>query len=144
MPILNYTTKIDYYKTLTEIQQLLAKAGAKKVVIDNDSSNLPIALTFCLEWNGIMTAFALPCNFEGVLKAMKRSSKVPRSLCTEEQALRVGWRIVKDWTASQVAIVDAQLCSMAEVFLPYVVSKEGKTLFKYMDEGGGNQLLLNS
>lgn len=140
MPILNYTTKIDSYKTITEIQQMLAKAGAKKMVIDNDTKGLPIAITFCIDWNGMLTAFALPCNFEGVLKAMKRSSKVPKSLCTEDQALRVGWRIVKDWTAAQLAIVEADLVTMAEVFLPYAVTKDGTTLYKHVESN--KQLLL--
>jgi hypothetical protein len=133
MPILNYTTKIDSYKTISEIQQILSKNGGKKMIIDNNNAGLPIALTFCVDWRGAQLAFALPCNFEGVLKAMKRSSNVPRSLCTEEQALRVGWRIIKDWVAAQMAIVESELASMAEVFLPYAVTKTGTTLYKYIE-----------
>jgi len=133
MPILNYTTKIDSYKTITEIQQILARNGGKKMIIDNNDAGLPVALTFCVDWQGSPLAFALPCNFEGVLKAMKKSSKVPRSLCTEEQALRVGWRIVKDWVEAQMAIVEAQLASVAEVFLPYAVTKSGTTLYKHIE-----------
>jgi hypothetical protein len=134
MPILNYTTKIDSYKTITEIQQILAKGGANKMIVDNDHMGNPIALTFCINWNGMLTAFQLPCNFEGVLRAMKKSSKVPRSLCSEEQALRVGWRIVKDWVEAQLAIVEAQLSSLPEVFLPYAVTKNGTTLYRHLDQ----------
>lgn len=132
MPILNYTTKIDSYKTITEIQKILATNGAKKMIVDNDVSGNPVALTFCIQLNGESIAFALPCNFDGVLKAMRNSSKVPRSLCNEEQALRVGWRIVKDWVEAQMAIVQAQLASIAEVFLPYAITKSGTTLFNYI------------
>lgn len=140
MPILNYTTKIDSYKTITEIQKILSAHGATKMIVDSDPAGNPVALTFCINWNGMMTAFALPCNFDGVLRAMRKSSKVPRSLCTEEQALRVGWRIVKDWVEAQMAIVEAQLSSIAEVFLPYVVTRTGSTLFKYLE--GDKTLLL--
>lgn len=142
MPILNYTTKIDSYKTITEIQQILAKNGANKMIVDNDTKGNPVALTFCINWNGMLTAFQLPCNFEGVLNAMKRSSKVPKSLCTQEQALRVGWRIVKDWVEAQMAIVEAQLSSIAEVFLPYAVTKNGTTLYKHL-QSDNSLLLLN-
>lgn len=142
MPILNYTTKIDSYKTITEIQQILARNGGKKMIIDNNDAGLPIALTFCVDWHGSPLAFVLPCNFEGVLKAMKKSSKVPRSLCTEEQALRVGWRIVKDWVEAQMAIVEAQLASIAEVFLPYAVTKSGTTLYKHIETD--SRLLLSN
>lgn len=136
MPILNYTTKIDSYKTITEIQQILAKAGATKMIVDNDINGLPTALTFCIQWNGNPIAFALPCNFEGVKRAMNKNPKVPRSLCNDEQALRVGWRIVKDWVAAQLAIVEAQLASVAEVFLPYAVTKSGNTLYKHLQNDG--------
>ncbi len=128
MPILNYTTKIDSYKTITEIQQLLSKNGASKIIVDNDVSGNPIGITFCLNWNGPV-AFSLPCRFDGVLKSMKMDSKVPKRAQTEEQALRVGWRIVKVWIEAQLAIVKADLASMPEIFLPYAVTKKGNTLW---------------
>lgn len=129
MPILNYTTKIDSYKTVTEIQQLLSKNGANKIIVDNDPNGNPIAITFCLNWNGPV-AFSLPCRFDGVLKSMKKDSKVPRAMKTEEQALRVGWRIIKDWIEAQLAIVKAELASMPEIFLPYAITKKGGTVWE--------------
>lgn len=33
MPLLNYTTQIDSFKTISEISQLLAKAGASVTII---------------------------------------------------------------------------------------------------------------
>lgn len=141
MPILNYTTKIDSYKTITEIQQILSRHGATKMIVDNDGAGMPVALTFCVNWNGNLAAFSLPCNFEGVLKSMKKNKKVPRSRCTEDQALRTGWRIVKDWVEAQMAIIEAELATMPEVFLPYAVTKSGTTLFKHIEQD--NTLLLN-
>ncbi len=133
MPILNYTTKIESIKTILEIMHMLSKSGATKMIIDNDSKGLPVGLTFCIEWHGAPLAFSLPCNFEGVLKSMKKNRKVPRNLCTDEQALRVGWRILKDWVAAQLAIVEAELAELAEVFLPYAVTKKGTTLYKLIE-----------
>lgn len=142
MPILNYTTKIDSYKTITEIQQILSRRGATKMIVDNDIKGNPIALTFCIQWRDSPLLFALPCNFEGVLRAMKNNKKVPRSQCTEQQALKVGWRIVKDWVEAQMAIVEAQLAELAEVFLPYAVTKNGNTLYKFIQTD--SRLLLNN
>ena len=124
-----------------EIQQILAKHGAFKVTVDNDMKGNPIAITFCYVYQNCPLAFALPCNFSGVLSAMKKSTKVPRSLCTEEQALRVGWRIVKDWVEAQMAIVEAQLSNVVEVFLPYAVTKQGNTLYQFISSD--TKLLLN-
>jgi hypothetical protein len=112
------------------------------MIVDNNENSLPIALTFTIDWHGAPLAFALPCNFEGVLRSMKKSSKVPRSLCTEEQALRVGWRIIKDWVEAQMAIVESELAGVAEVFLPYAVTKSGTTLYKHIETDG--RLLLSN
>ncbi|HEY3525282.1 MAG TPA: hypothetical protein VGK47_03725 [Nitrososphaeraceae archaeon] len=83
-----------------------------------------------------MVAFSLPANYSGVLKAMQKDKKIPRSKCTIEQAQRVSWRIVKDWVEAQMAIVEAQLADMAEVFLPYAITKSGTTLYKEIQSGG--------
>ena len=142
MPILNYTTKIDSYKTIMEIQQILTKNGATKIIVDNDQRGLPVALTFCINFKNENLAFSLPCNFSGVLKSMKNNKKCPKNLCNEEQALRVSWRIIKNWVEAQMAIVEAQLVDMFEVFLPYAITKEGKTLYEHLKENN-HQILLN-
>ncbi len=141
MPILNYTTKIDSYKTISEIQQELAKAGAFKITIDNDDKRNPVGLTFCIVYKNQPIAFALPCNFQGVKKSMTKNPKVPRAQCTDEQALRVGWRILKDWIEAQLAIVESELAELAEVFLPYAVMKSGETIYQYTTNQKNNLLL---
>ncbi|RFM30046.1 hypothetical protein [Deminuibacter soli] len=140
MAILNYTTKIDSHKTVSEIQQLLAKNGASKIILDHNANGDPVALTFCLSWNGSVAAYILPCNYDGVKRAMLKSKNIPRSQCTDAQALRVAWRIVKDWVEAQLAIIQAEIASMPEVFLPYAVTKSGNTLYKHIEENGSNLL----
>jgi hypothetical protein len=141
MPILNYTTSIDSEKTISEIQKCLVKHGAHKIVTDY-KNGLPYSVTFCLTINESMVAFSLPANFTGVLKAMKSDHKIPRHKCNEEQAQRVAWRIVKDWVEAQMAIVQAQLADVAEVFLPYAITKNGSTLYKEI-QSSGMKLLTN-
>jgi hypothetical protein len=135
MAILNYTTSIDSDKTISEIQKILVKGGATKIVTDF-SNGLPSAVTFCLDVNGSMVGFSLPANYSGVLQSMKKDKKVPHRLCTDAQALRVSWRIVKDWVEAQMAIVEARLADVAEVFLPYAITKQGTTLYKEIQNGG--------
>ncbi|MGB1032956.1 MAG: hypothetical protein ACPGWM_10080 [Flavobacteriales bacterium] len=139
MPILNYTTSIKSEKTIMEIQTILVKHGATKIVTDYDGQT-PSAVTFCLSIEDQIVAFSLPAKYRGVLKAMENSPKVPRILCTDEQALRVSWRIVKDWVEAQMALVEAHLADVAEVFLPYAITKNGNTLYQ---EIGNSQLLLS-
>lgn len=141
MAILNYTTQITFEKTISEIQKCLVAHGATKVITDYHN-NLPTAVTFCLTMpDQTIRAFSLPANYAGVLRSMNKDPKVPLRLCTDEQALRVSWRIVKDWVEAQMAIVEAQLAEMAEVFLPYAVTKSGNTLYKEIQENGSTLLL---
>ena len=97
---------------------------------------LPCSVTFCLIVNGKTVGFILPANYHGVLRVMKRDAKVPRNKCTDEQAIKVSWRIVKDWCAAQMALVEAELADMAEVFLAYAVTKSGNTVYKEIQANG--------
>lgn len=141
MAILNYTTSIDYDKTISEISAILRNHGANRITHDY-RDKLPIAVMFSIEVHGQTIAFSLPCNYTGVLKSMERDKKVPRNKVNEEQALRVGWRIVKDWVEAQCALVECELASMAEVFLPYAVTPTGETLYKSLESKGFGKLLL--
>jgi hypothetical protein len=129
--MLNYSTTIAATKTVGEIQQLLAKKGVRKIVVDYDKDTNPIALTFALDWNGIPTFYALPCRWEGVQKALARNPKIRPSGRTKEQALRVAWRIIKDWTEAQLAIIEAELAELPEVFLPYAITRDKGTFYAY-------------
>lgn len=49
-------------------------------------------------------------------------------------AQKVGWRILKDWVAAQMAIVEAGAAELAEVFLPYAMQRDGKTMYQAFEE----------
>lgn len=136
MAILNYTTSISAHKTVGEIQQLLAQKGARGVSIDYDAAGQPAAVAFWLELAGNPVSFRLPSNWTGVRRALDKDRKVPARSKTDEQAQRVAWRIVKDWTEAQLAIVEAGIAGMAEVFLPYAVTPDGRTLFQAFEADG--------
>jgi hypothetical protein len=140
MPIKDYTTTIDPTKTIGEIQSCLAKNGAKKITVDYQD-NMPIVLTFSIEINNVPIGFSLPCKYEGVLKTFKRDG-VKTSLCTKEQAIRTAWRIIKDWIEAQMAIVQANQAELAEVFLPYAITKDGQTVYEQMKSGNGKMISL--
>ena len=140
MPILNYSTKIDAWKTVGEIQQILSKHKVTHISIKNEGS-FPVAVTFTIDYRGQPLNFLLPCNFEGVLNCLKKDRKVPSSSKNSDQALRTSWRIIKDWVEAQMAIVEAELSPIQEVFLPYLVNSTGQTLSDMMLNGDGLKLL---
>lgn len=134
MAILNYTTKISVDKTTAEIQAKLGKANAQAVMCEYENG-IVSHISFRMNTpHGIMT-FRLPANIEGVFSAMQKA-KLPRSKCNKEQAARVAWRIVKDWVEAQLAIIQAEMATVAEVFLPYAQQNNGKTVYENLLEKG--------
>ena len=139
MPILNYTTTIDAFKTLGEIQKILVRSGARSINVDYDDDGNPSAVTFLIDINGTWINFRLPSNWHGVKRRIDRDPNIRRGLKTDEQAIRVSWRITKDWIEAQMAIIDAELAELAEVFLPYAVRADGQTFYRAVS---GNLKLL--
>lgn len=130
--LLNYTTQIDVHKTLGEIQGLLAKAKARRISIDYENGE-PVGVSFVIETPIGLQPFRLPMNGEAVFKVLSRGyqrGNVQRRFVTREQAARVGWRIIKDWLAAQVAIIETEMVTLDEVMLPYLVHESGKTLYE--------------
>jgi hypothetical protein len=136
MPLLNYTTSINPQKTVMEIQSMLAKAGASAIMADYDKDGNIAALSFRLRTDGQDISFKLPTAWQPVLETLKRQN-VPRSLQTPEQALRVAWRITKDWVAAQLAIIETRMVTTAQVFLPYAITKDGSSVYEYIANNTG-------
>lgn len=136
MPLLNYTTSIAPQKTVMEIQQALAKAGASSIMADYDTDGNVVALSFRLKADGQDIAFKLPTAWRPVLETLKRQN-VNRSLQTPEQALRVAWRITKHWVDAQLAIIETRMVTTAQVFLPYAITKDGSTVYEYIAQNQG-------
>ena len=140
--LLNYTTQIDSFKTISEIQQLLARSGASAVMTDYDQNGYIIALSFKIRLGDSDIAFRLPTDWRPVYEVLSRDSSVPKKLKTQEQALRVAWRITKDWVEAQCAFIETTMVTTAQVFLPYAVTSNGQSLYEYI--GGNTSLLLGS
>lgn len=129
--------KIDAFKTISEISQLLAKAGASSVMHDYDDNGAIVALSFKIKLNDQEIAFRLPTDWRPVLKVLEQDYKVPRSLQTKEQALRVAWRITLRWIEAQVAFIETLMVTTAQVFLPYAVTSTGQSLYEYIGQNSG-------
>lgn len=133
--MLNYTTGIAAAKTVGEIQHLLARHGAKHVTIEYaPDAPEPAAVSFVITVPlGGDVRFRLPCEIEGVKQAMMDARVLDRKN-PNGHARRVAWRIVKDWTEAQLAMVQARQAVMAQVFMPYAVDeKSGATMYQLFE-----------
>lgn len=135
MPILNYTTSIDPHKTVGEIQKLLASKGARGILLEYNEHGDPSAVAFQIEVRGQHLRYRLPCRADRVFDILGKqwqAGKVERRYTTMQHANRVAWRIIKDWIEAQLAIVDAGMVDMAEVFMPYQLMANNQTMYEVM------------
>ena len=135
MPIMNYTTKVDVFATLGEIQGQLVKHGAKKIMQDYDDDGHITALSFLIDTPNGPRGVKLPANVDAVRTVLTKQ----KVKCDRDQAERVAWRIVKDWVAAQMAILESEMVQLDEIFLPYMLNDNGQTLFQCYRQ---NQLLI--
>ncbi|GAI72718.1 unnamed protein product, partial [marine sediment metagenome] len=118
-----------------EIQGILAGHGAKSILVDYGDDGTVEALAFQILTPHGQVAIRLPVDPEAVLKVLTRQNRlgqVPKRYLTHAQAVRVAWRIVKDWVSAQMAIIETEMVKMEQIFLPYVITVSGKTLYEAM------------
>lgn len=136
MTVLNYTTQIAASKTVGEVQQLLARHGASRIAVDY-LDGAPSGVSFSLATPHGPRLFTLPVDVDAMHRLLiaeqdagrlrgGRSVAVMRS---REQAERVAWRVIKDWLAAQLALVQTEMASVDQVLLPYLHVDGERTLY---------------
>lgn len=135
MAILNYTTTVDSFKTVSEIEYILMKHKAKSIMKNYDGESI-IGLSFLIDTGFQQIPVRLPVKVDECLEVLKREKKnSPRSSikATREQAERVAWRILKDWIEAQMALLDIEMVEMQEIFLPYI-EIQGQTIYEKLEQ----------
>lgn len=140
MALLNYTTKVPASRTLAEIQDILAKAGAASVVTMYGAGGVPSGVAFRVPTSYGLRDFSLPVHAERVEAVMKRQ-RIEGRYKTPEQAARVAWRIVKDWLEAQLAIIETEMVTLDQVMLAYMQGDDGATVYELYRN---NQLALGA
>ncbi len=136
MAILNYTTTVDAFKTVSEIEYILMKHKAKSIMKDYEGETIT-GLSFLIDTGVQQIPVRLPVKIDEcleVLKKEKRENPKKQIKDTKQQAERVAWRILKDWVEAQMALLDIEMVRFEEIFLPYIQTNNGKTVYERLEE----------
>lgn len=139
MPILNYTTSVSVDKSAQEIQKRLVAHKASHIMSEYDEAGLLSHIAFRINTPQGVLSYKLPANVDGVYGVLFPKGK--ETMERRAQAARVAWRIVKDWIEAQLAIVQANMATTSQVFLPYAVTRDGSTVYEQFERGGMPMLL---
>lgn len=150
MPIMNYSTVVPPEKSIGEITSLLIRKGARSITQDFYDDGRVKAVSFIMAVGGIPTRFVLPANTTGVAGVMMQEkpynpSRHRGSRDAYEQKIVahaewVAWRILKDWVAAQMALIESGQAQAAQVFLPYATESSGRTIYELFVENNQRQL----
>lgn len=120
MPLKNYSTTIAPEKSIGEIQAELRKVKVRGVSISYGEDGEPHALSFDVETLWGMRSYLLPADVDGVQRVLVRQIGANRAGSTRAQAIRVAWRLAKDWVTVQIAYIQAGAASFEQIMLPYM------------------------
>ncbi len=130
MPLKNYTTRVPANRSVQEIQEMLQAHGASGVLLDYEKGTGRIAsVSFKIDFDGKIMGFRLPLKWREAKKVMENQN-VRRAFDDEDYVYRVTWRIMRDWVDVQMALIELEMVKLVEIFLPYMIQKNGNTLFE--------------
>lgn len=136
MGLLNYSTRVEATKTVSEIQTILAKHGARQMLIGYAEDGSVENLAFQIQTQYGEMGFRLPVDPDAALKVLERQYQLGKlshgGKPDHAQAVRVAWRILKDWVEAQMAILETEMVKMEQIFLPYMMVGDKHTLYEAM------------
>ena len=137
MKLADYSTVVDAAKTVGEIQAMLQAHGAKSVMVGYADKE-PVGLSFLIDLPQGDLSFRLPANIEKVAKVISSARirgryNIGNQEKDKKQASRVAWRILRDWVRAQLAIIETEMVTLDQVFLPYMqVGESGRSFYEVM------------
>ena len=84
--------------------------------------------------NGTM-GFSLPINTDAVFEILTRDRVMKTNPGARmQQANRAAWRIIREWILAQMALIETEMVTVEEVFLPYMLTGR-QTLYQALSNG---------
>jgi hypothetical protein len=139
----NYTSDIPMNRLFDKLNKTLIEHQAKSITFGYNPAGKCVSVEFAIELaDGKRLQIKLPARIDQAAEILKQQYNQglirDRKVLDPDQAYRVAWRNILDWTEAQMAMVDIQMVKMQEVFLPYLTNKQGLTMYELMEIGGYN------
>jgi len=137
MPLLDYTSKVPVSRTIAQVQTKLVEHGARAVMMEYDDRGRTIALAFKVNMPNGDLPIRLPIDTAATLRVLQRQAEnreIPGRYAEEAHAYRVAWRNIFHWVSAQLALLETEMVRLEQIFLPYVITPGGQTIYQVMAE----------
>lgn len=135
------TTEVEATKTISLIQEHLAKMGANQIATQYDENREPAAVYFTLKVGGNIVPFQLPARIDPIYKILRQGRDYRSIEADKAQAKRVAWRQIYRWIQAQTALIETGMVVAEEVLMPYIQVAPNETLYQRAVSGGFAKLL---
>ena len=139
----NYTSNVPVSRTISRIEEVLARCGASHIAKEYGDGGVVVALQFMIASAGKNIVIKLPANPEKVFQALKAQVSKPRNGTMQrirEQSAKTAWKLQQDWVEVQLSMIEMGQAEMLQVFLPYVFNGR-QTYYEVLSERGFKGLL---
>ena len=138
----NYTTEVPAFRSIDNIEKLLASFGATNTMREYSPDTNVAAISFIIEMDGMKLPFRLPAKPENVYRWLKRKKPNSSEKVLREQALRIGWKHQYELLHLQLTSIELEQAEKLEALLPYLYDVQKKeTYYEKIKQGGFKALL---
>ncbi|GAH91049.1 unnamed protein product [marine sediment metagenome] len=137
MPLLNYTTKIPWERSYTEVKSLLIAHGARGFYEEVGPEGYINSFIFKLRTPDGDVPIKIPIDVESTIKILKKqydSGEIDRRFTDPKRARNIAWRIIKDWLQAHIWLVETEMMKMEQILLPYMMVDKDHTLYEAMKD----------
>lgn len=146
----NYSTTKSSSTTIHEIEEMLVQHGAREIQKRYNEQKDTIDIEFIAETEHGPIKFRLPVSVEQIqdaLALLKSEGFLPSlskgQLRDREVALRIGWRVMKDWLEVTFTLMKLHNRTLLESFFQHAIEQRSdKTVFELINADSVKPLLL--
>lgn len=127
-------------KGVREEQSSLLEHGARQITFDYNDDGTVSTLSFTIAVEADTLHIRMPARTESARELLRRQYEqglIPRKegkkVYSETHAYRVAWRNILDWLEVQMALLDIGMVKIEEIFLPYVLTPSGTTVYEEIE-----------
>jgi hypothetical protein len=135
----NYTSKVPAEQSVEDIEYLLVKFGALGISKEyRDGGVASISFVIEAPETKLPVSIRMPANPEAAYEILVKNAKyrptAAKQKTLREQAKRTAWRLMYDWVAVQLSLIEMKQAELRQVFLPYITSADGTSLYQFLKE----------
>ena len=135
------STAIPVHRTISEVQQILIKAGAQAITTVHEKGKI-YGMSFSIPGVNtdltVVRTYTLPIRTGKLLATNQGQRKRGATGKIEQdtiQAERIAWRQILRWLEAQFALIETGMSEPGEVFLPYQTQSDGRTVYQVFQAG---------